>query len=256
MNSCKATLYGVRSPWQWVGAWRAVHGANDDSDEAGSRRCACGGGGGSGPHDGAANPPPANYDEPTTPPISFVEMLESRLTIDAAGNEVDDEAALEVLEDRFAEGGACFLKVFHDVDVAGLNYIEFSRLAVGMTLATAAAQLDFTPEMVLAAIPAGAPGVGGYSRSVLVQEPARLCRLGKERSAAAAHSAAPAAAAGRRGSDRGSTSGGGASPGPAGGGEERLVRRRVRRRAGTSWHQWLLLVRSIRPEEKVPIGEV
>ena len=130
------------------------------------------------------------------PPTSFAEMVESRFTIDAAGNEVDDEAALKVLRDMFAEGGARFLKAFHDLDVAGLNYIELSRLAVGTTLATAAAQLDSTPEMVLAAIPAGAPGVGGYSRSVLVQEPARLCRLGKERSAAAAHSAAPAAAAG------------------------------------------------------------
>ena len=143
-----------------------------------------------------AAPPAANYDESTMSPTAFVEKAEERLPIDAADDMVNDVAALPVLKDSFADGGARFLKSYHGVDMTGMNDLECSRLAVGMALAEAAKRLDLTPEMVFAATPAGAPGVGGYSRSVLLQEPMRMCRLGKERSEAAAHGPAPPAAAG------------------------------------------------------------
>ena len=140
--------------------------------------------------------PAANYVEATMPPTAFMIEAERRLTFDTAGIESNDPAELQVLKDAFADGGARFLRAYHDVDLAGMNDIPYSRLAVGLALSAAARRLDLSPVMMFAAIPAGTPGVGGYDRVELVQECQRQCRLGKERAVAAVApgAAAPAAA--------------------------------------------------------------
>ena len=145
----------------------------------------------------AAPPPAANYAEATMPPTSFLAEAELRLALDEAGNVVGDVAGLHVMKDAFADGGARFLMKYHEVQLDGLNDVSFSRLAVGMALAEAARRLDLSPRMMFAALPAGAPGVGPYGRTELIQECARQCRIGKERAeAAAVPGAAPPTAAG------------------------------------------------------------
>ena len=114
-------------------------------------------------------------------PPTIIGMFTSRI---AQHVESNDPAELQVLKDAFADGGARFLRAYHDVDLAGMNDIPYSRLAVGLALSAAARRLDLSPVMMFAAIPAGTPGVGGYDRVELVQECQRQCRLGKERAVA------------------------------------------------------------------------
>ena len=143
-----------------------------------------------------APPPAANYVEALMPATAFVEEAEVRLTLDANGDEIGDEAGQQVLKDAFAEGCARFLAPYHGVSLDGLNDLGFSRLAIGMALQDAARRLDLSPEMMFATIPLNAPGVGAYNRITLTQECAKWCRRGKEEAAAAPHGAAPPAVAG------------------------------------------------------------